>query len=55
MNYARTVGIANNVMTLFILFFANGLYAIEKRLIFFIFKLAALVFLYNFVGGLIFC
>ena len=48
MNYAGTVGhcnigVAGNIMTLFILLFANGLYAIEKRLIFFIFKLAALV------------
>ena len=42
-------------MTLFILLFANGLYAIEKRLIFFIFKLAALVFLNNFISGLFFC
>ena len=59
MNYACTVGhcnigVAGNIMTLFILLFANGLYAIEKRLIFFIFKLAALVFLNNFISGLIF-
>ena len=41
-------------MTLFILLFTNRLYKIEKRLIFFIFKLAALVFFNNLISGLIF-
>ena len=48
------IGVAGDIMTLFVLLFANRLYTIEKRLIFFIFKLAALIFFYYFISRSIF-
>ena len=59
MNNTRTVGHCNisvtgDIVTFFVLLFANRLYKIKKRLIFFIFEFFALVFLKNFVSGGVF-
>ena len=56
MNYTCTVGHGNvavtgNKVTLFILLFANRLYKVEQRLIFFIFEVCTDIFLYYFVSG----
>ena len=54
-NDTRTVGhcyiaVAHNEVSLFVLLFADGLYKVKQRLVFFIFKLAALKFAYYLIS-----